>query len=161
MTEMTVTPMQELAIFSLSLISGVIGALIYDILRRIKHFLGINTLLVGIGDIISIVILAIVAYISVYIINDGKVRWYQMFAIFWGFGLYMKYISAYFMKLADFTVEILKIVGKYIHRFIFPFYKVSKNVFLGAFLWVKRCIRCVTKSEKGIFRKIKCIFRKI
>ena len=161
MTEMTVTPIQELAIFSLSLISGVIGALIYDILKRIKHFLGINTLLVGIGDIISIVILAIVAYISVYIINDGKVRWYQIFAIFWGFGLYMKYISIYFAKFADFTVGILKTLGKCINRILFPFYKVAKNVFSGVFLWAKRCIRCATKGEKEIFRKIKCIFRKI
>ena len=161
---MTISPVREIVILSLSLISGYIIGLIYDVLRRIKRYLGFNSLLVDIGDVITFVLLSVCAYMSVYIINDGKVRWYEIFGIFSGFFMYMSYLSSFVVRFLEFVEGMILGLFKVSKKIVKPVFKLImsvKNVFNRFFSGIKLKIISKNRKKSRFFCKIRCIFRKI
>lgn len=161
---MTISPVREIIILSASFLSGCIIGIIYDILKRIKKHLGFNSLLLDIGDVITFILLSLCAYISVYIINDGKVRWYEIFGIFSGFFMYMSYLSCFVVKLLIFAEGAAGCLFGVLRRLIKPLFMLI--LYLSSL--IKRVYRRLIsaffsrKRKKFItFNKIKCIFRKI
>lgn len=161
---MTISPLREIVIFSSSLLSGVIIGVIYDMLRRIKRLLGCSSLLVDIGDVITFLMLSLCAYYAVYIINDGKIRWYEIFGIFSGFFMYMSTLSPYVIR---FFVTFERVIKR-----ILMFAKKILSPVIRLFLWTQKRAknlyfrfktRVLSKKRKKIryLSKIKCIFRKI
>ena len=164
MNTMIISPLQEMTIFLGSILFGMAGAVVYDILRRIKRLLGINSFVIGIGDVISIVILAITAYLAVYILNYGKVRWYMMFGIVVGFGTYMKYFSKYFMLLMDKAEDMMHMILRGLNIAFRPvtlLVRFLKNCIKKAVNHNKRYFRMFFCDKREVLQKIKCIFRKI
>lgn len=161
---MTISPLREIVILSSSLLSGVIIGVIYDILRRIKRILGFNTLLVDIGDVITFLMLSLCAYYSVYIINDGKVRWYEIFGIFSGFFMYMSALSPYVVRIFVICEKVAAGFLRLIKKILTPVLRLV----LRCITWSKKLISrlkmwILSKKRKKImkFDKIKHIFRKI
>lgn len=161
---MTISPLREVVILSSSLLSGVIMGVICDMLRRIKRLFGFNSLLVDIGDVIVFVILSGCAYCSVYIINDGKVRWYEIFGIFSGFFMYMSALSPYVIKMLIFFEKVLGSVLLTIRKILSPLIKIPLRLIAA----MKKRISAVNRKRLSLkfkkifdFSKIKYIFRKI
>ena len=136
---MTISPLREIVILSSSFLSGVVIGIIYDIMRRIKRLFGLNSLLVDIGDVITFLLLSICAYCSVYIINDGKVRWYEIFGIFSGFYMYKSVVSHYVIKLLEFLEGMIR----------------------GAFIVIKKLLTPVAKLVLWMSAGVKKVFGRI
>ena len=161
---MILSPVREMVILSSSFLSGCIIGVTYDILRRIKTHLGFNSLLVDIGDVITFTLLSVCAYYSIYIINDGKVRWYEIFGIFSGFFLYMSMFSHYVIKIIIFAEKAIQMIFCAVMKLIKPFvalFKISKKYVNRLFCRLKLRKSIQKRQKNRIFYKIKCIFRKI
>lgn len=161
---MTISPIKEIIILSSSFLSGIVIGVIYDVLKRIKKHLGFSSLLLDIGDVITFMTLSFCAYCSVYIINDGKVRWYEIFGIFSGFFMYMSFFSPYIVRLLEFFEGIIRKLVKLIKSVARPVVRLLKKVKKVIVRWISVLkIRFSSQKRKKllIFNKIKCIFRKI
>ena len=161
---MTISPLREIIVLSSSLLAGVIIGVIYDILRRIKRFFGFSSLLVDIGDVVIFLSLSLCAYYSVYIINDAKVRWYEIFGIFSGFFMYMSALSHYVVRFLMIFERALIGIINFIKKILTPMFRLFVQGITGAKRRILRLkIWILSKKRKKImkFDKIKHIFRKI
>lgn len=98
----------EIKIFLIFCISGIIIGILFDIFRVIRRTFKISDIHTLIEDIIFGIISALFLIFVIFIYNNGEVRWYMFAGIFTGCGIYLATISKYFIRINVFILSTLK-----------------------------------------------------
>ena len=123
-------PFQE-KVFIIMLIFGMIVGFIYDLFLIKRRLFGTNCFVLFVDDLLFVFISLISFLFTVFCVNNGIFRWYEMLFSFLGFVLYRTTVSRLILfisyKIVDLSVYLLKLVCRI---FISPFTFVFKKIVL-------------------------------
>lgn len=150
-------------LFLIFVINGVIIGVLFDSFRILRKSFKTSDFITTIEDILFWIIAGIIILYSIFVFNDGEIRFFMFIGIFLGTLLYMLLISKYVIKISVSAIKIIKKVLKVIFKIlIFPIqstYKIIKNILrkpiLFCFINLKKNIRQIsTKINKNKNKKI-------
>lgn len=147
----------EVIVLLYSIAAGVFIAIIYDLLKILRTTSSAGSFICAVTDTVFWILATIVMFFIIFLINDGKFRWYQFFGAFSGsiiwfltlsrpftFFIY-KFINIFF-KIFNFFLKILLTPLSFMYNIICVSLYFVLHPFLG-FL-------------KKIFRKIRLNLRR-
>lgn len=153
-------------LFLIFVINGAAIGLLFDIFRILRKSFKTSDIITTIEDILFWIITGIIILYSIFVFNDGEIRFFMFIGIFLGVMLYMLLLSCYIIKISVGIIAIIKrIVGFIFKILIFPIraiYKIIKNILkkpiLFCFINLKKTIRQIgTKISKIRNKKTKKI----
>ena len=136
---MFVTAQEQLFIFIMSVLCGMCLGIFYDLFKVIRRLAKPSALTVGIQDSIFWVIAAVGVFIFLLMIDDGRMRFYELCTIFASWLFYELTISRYIVRAGVFLVSKLLLFIALPVKLICKIFK--KPVFLA-----------VSVSRKGLKR---------
>ena len=153
-------------LFLIFVINGAIIGLLFDIFRILRKSFKTSDIITTIEDILFWIITGIIILYSIFVFNDGEIRFFMFIGIFLGVMLYMLLLSRYIIKVSVKIIEIIKkIIGFIFKILILPIktiYKIIKNILkkpiLFCFINLKKTIRQIgTKISNKKNKKTKKI----
>ena len=161
--------LNQASLFLVFVINGVIIGLVFDIFRILRKSFKTSDAITIIEDILFWIITGIIILYSIFVFNNGEIRFFMFIGIFLGTMLYMLLISRYVIKVSVGIISVIKkIVGFIFKILIFPIqaiYKIIKNILkkpiLFCYINLKKTIRQIaTKISKNKKKKEKKIGEK-
>lgn len=156
--------LSQASLFLIFIINGIIIGIVFDIFRILRKSFKTPDIVTIIEDILFWIITGIIILYSIFVYNNGEIRFFMFIGIFLGAMLYMLLLSNYVIKLSVKTILMLKKLLEYIFKIlIFPIktiYKIIKNILkkpiLFCFINLKKAIRQIlTRISKNIKKKRK------
>ena len=98
---MTENPAIDLTYFAISLLSGIMVGLLYDILRRIRSYLSACDFIINITDIVFLTSVSCLMAYEAYELNYGQLRVYSILSLIAMFFLYRLTVSKYAVLFID------------------------------------------------------------
>lgn len=145
-------------LFLIFVINGALIGLLFDIFRILRKSFKTADIITTIEDIIFWIITGIIILYSVFVFNNGEIRFFMFIGIFLGVGLYMLLLSNYIIKASVAIITVIKKIVVFVFKIIiFPIqciYKITKK------LLKKPILFCIINLKK-IFRQIGTKFMKI
>ena len=92
---MEISLANEAYVFFGSIAGGFLLGIVNDFLKSLKCKKTNKIVFIGISDVFSCVVLALLSFIVIFFLNDGKIRWYEIFGIFMGYIFYYLTISSF------------------------------------------------------------------
>lgn len=118
----------ETIVFLVSINTGLIAGMIYDVYRVFRYFSKPNKVLSAIEDFIFWLIISLVFFFTIIKSTEGILRGYLFFGFILGIGIYFKLISKYIFVFIKTIIQlILDLISEIIKILTFPFRKL--NVF--------------------------------
>lgn len=150
-------------LFLIFVINGAIIGAVFDIFRILRKSFKTSDIITTIEDILFWIIAGIIVLYSIFVFNNGEIRFFMFIGIFLGVMLYMLLLSHYIIKASVAIITIIKRIVSFIFRIvIFPIqkiYKIIKNTLrkpiLFCFINFKKTIRqigtktCKNKNKKN------------
>ena len=115
--------LEQLLSFSIFIIVGIIISMIFDTFRVLRKVKKTTDIITYFEDALFWIITVFIILNSIFIFNNGELRFYIFIGIMIGSILYLIFISKYFIK---FGVNFLKIINKTIKILIQPFSFILK-----------------------------------
>ena len=156
----------QASLFLIFALNGVIIGLLFDIFRILRKSFKTSDIITTIEDIIFWILTGFVILYSIFVFNNGEIRFFMFIGIFLGVMLYMLLLSRYIIKVSVTIISVVKKVLGFIFKIlIFPIqsmYKITKNLLkkpiVFCFINLKKTIRQITtkifknkkKKEKNI-----------
>lgn len=149
-------------LFIVFVINGIIIGLLFDIFRILRKSFKTPDIVTVIEDILFWILTGIIILYSIFVFNNGEIRFFMFIGIFLGAGFYMLLISNYIIKISVKVILIIKKVLTFILKIlIFPIeviYKMTKKLLkrpiLFCFINIKKGIRQIsTKISKNKIKK--------
>lgn len=126
---MTTVHIEQLNLFSVFCISGLIIGIIFDIFRIIRRSFKISDFHTYVEDIILGIIIGIFLIYMLYVYNSGNFRFYMIIALFIGFITYILTISKYFIRINVKIITFLKkFINKTLHIIFLPIMYIIKTL---------------------------------
>ena len=156
-------------LFLIFVIDGFIIGLLFDAFRILRKSFKTSDIITAIEDIVFWIITGIILLYTIFVFNNGEIRFFMFVGIFIGTLLYILLISKYIIKASVSIIKILKKIVTFIFKIIvFPIqsiYKIIKNILrkpiLVCILNIKKTIRQIgTKIYKNKNKKTKKIGEK-
>lgn len=153
-------------LFLIFVINGVIIGLIFDIFRILRKSFKTSDLVTSVEDILFWAITGTIILYSIFVFNNGEIRFYMFIGILLGAILYMLLISHYVIKISVGIISIIKKAVIFIFKILFfpinAIFKIIKNILkkpiLFCFINIKKTIRQIsTKILKNKNKKSKKI----
>lgn len=153
-------------LFLIFVINGAIIGLVFDIFRILRKSFKTSDIITIIQDILFWIITGLIILYSIFVFNNGEIRFFMFIGIFLGVGLYMLLLSRYIIKASVAIITFIKRIIAFIFKIIiFPIqniYKIIKNILkkpiLFCFINMKKTIRQIgTKIYKNKNKKMKKI----
>lgn len=136
----------EADFFAVSLLSGCIIILVYDVLRVLRRLIPHGTLWVAIEDVIYWLSCALFIFAMLYQKNDGLIRGFAICGILVGMIFYNHFISPRVIKWIVFLLQkIIKIVT-------FPIRFLAKQI--------KKPLGFLHKKSRRLLKKMKKLLKK-
>jgi len=145
-------------LFLIFVINGLIIGLLFDVFRILRKSFKTSDLITILQDILFWILTGIIILYSIFVFNNGEIRFFMFIGIFLGAGLYMLLLSKYVIKFSVTIISILKKIISFILKIIFfPLqwiYKITKKLIkrpiLFCFINIKKTIRQIsTKISKN------------
>ena len=137
----------QIGIFLIYFIAGMLICLIYDVFRALRKTVKTSDFVTNLEDTIFWIFVAIFLIYLIFILNNGKIRFFMFIAICLGGISYYFTLSKYFINISVHILGIVKImVKKIISILVIPlklFLKINKKV---------KCIVCI--NLKNISKNI-------
>ncbi|MBR3002128.1 MAG: spore cortex biosynthesis protein YabQ [Clostridia bacterium] len=116
-------------LFSIFVINGLLIGLLFDIFRILRISFKTKDFVTYIEDIIFWILTGAIILYSIFVFNNGEIRFYIFLGILIGIIFYMTLFSTYIIK---FSVEIInfikKIMGKILKIIFTPFIYLGKLI---------------------------------
>lgn len=153
-------------LFLIFAINGVIIGFVFDVFRILRKSFKTSDIITIIQDILFWIITGMIVLYSIFIFNNGEIRFFMFIGIFLGVLLYMVLLSKYIIKISVETIKIVKKIINFVFKIlIFPIksiYNISKKILkrpiLFCFINMKKTIRQIdTKICKNKKKKAKKI----
>ena len=147
-------------LFLIFVINGFLIGLLFDIFRILRKSFKTSDIITIIEDVLFWIITGFIILYSIFVFNNGEIRFFMFIGIFLGTMLYMLLLSKYVIKISVNIITIIKKVLSFIFKIlIFPMqsiYKITKKILkkpiLFCFINLKKAIRQITT---GIFKNKK------
>lgn len=161
--------LNQASLFLIFVINGAIIGLVFDIFRILRKSFKTSDVITIIEDILFWIITGIIILYSIFVFNNGEIRFFMFIGIFLGAMIYMLLISRYVIKVSVGIISVIKKIVSFIFKIlIFPIkaiYKIIKNILkkpiLFCFINLKKTIRqMATKISKNKKKKEKKIGEK-
>jgi len=95
-------------LFLIFVIDGLIIGLLFDTFRILRKSFKTSDLITTVEDILFWIITGIIILYTIFIFNNGEIRFFMFIGIFLGALLYMLLISKYLIKLSVGIIKVLK-----------------------------------------------------
>ena len=146
-------------------LGGMVLGLVFDFFRIFrKNFKGADALL-WLQDILMWAVMLAVVYITLFITNDGKIRWYVFVGFMSGVAVYMVTLSTFIMKISTAVIGFLKkLFSVVITVLLFPVkivYKFLSSPLSKAFNAIRKFFKRIFVRQKDSFLRFCRIFKKI
>lgn len=142
----------QLFLFFVFFVIGAVFALIYDTLKVSVKFVPQKAVFTIIRDVVFWLIVTVVMFGVCLKFNDGEIRFFMLFGIFFGAFMYFNTVSRFVVAVLGFVADLLKKITTYILKILFfPLKLLNKPVFF-AFSFTKN-------NAVKILRKIKFKFK--
>lgn len=139
--------LEQLSNFICFIITGMVLGIIFDIFRILRKSFTTSDIVTNIQDILFGFITGIVLLVSIFLFNDGKLRFYLFLGIAFGIIIYMLSISKYFIKLNVTIIKFIKKVIILITKVFIILLKFIKKIFF-------KPISVICINLKHLFSKI-------
>ena len=156
----------QASLFLVFVLNGIIIGLVFDIFRILRKSFKTSDIITTIEDILFWIITGIIILYSIFVFNNGEIRFFMFIGIFLGVMLYILLLSNYIIKVSVKIIFLAKKIVAFIFKIIiFPVrstYKIIKNILkkpiLFCFINLKKTIRQIgTKISKNKNKKTKKI----
>ena len=107
--------LEQIYIFFIFIICGVIIGIIFDIFRILRKSFKTPDIITYIEDILFWIITCVLFAYTIFTYNNGEIRLYIFIGALVGILMYILTISRYFIK---FCVKIIEIIKKVIKKFV-------------------------------------------
>jgi len=122
-------PTNQDRVFTVMFLLGIVLGILYDLFKIKRHILRAGKCFLIIDDLLFSVLSIILFLLTVFTVNNGIFRWFELFFCFVGFCVYRATISRLFLKLAFSVSDILTYIFKAAIRIIlFPIVFVSDQL---------------------------------
>ncbi len=133
-------PHQEIVAIT-TLIIGVIIGIFYDALVIKRMLLGSGKAVVFIDDMLFMLVSSVVFVMTVFVTNNGVIRWYEFLCCILGFTIYKLTLSKLVLGLFRLIIKLIKFILKTLLKvaitlvkfILSPVFKILKII--GALLW--------------------------
>lgn len=143
-------------LFLIFVINGLLIGLLFDFFRILRLSFKTRDFVTYIEDIIFWIITGIIVLYSIFIFNNGEIRFFMFLGIALGAFLYMTLFSSYIISVSVHIIKFFKkIFGFILKVFVIPFsfvFKILKKIFIRPISFVTINIR---KISTNLFKKIK------
>lgn len=141
-------------LFCIFIINGIIIGILFDFFRILRKTFKTSDLITYIEDSLFWILTGIIILYSIFVFNNGEIRFFIFFGIILGVLLYMLLFSSYIIKINVKMINLIKkIVIKIIKVLLIPFkyfYKIIKKLFFKPVSFV---IINITKSSTKLWKK--------
>lgn len=145
---MTVSSSQQLQMFIVCIIFGLVSGVLFDILRSIRRIYGGGNIHTTVQDILFLVVYISLSILLCYLYDDGRIRYYQVMGAAFGALVYALLFSHFVMK---FFCAIHKL---FIKVFIIPIIKSVRMIWFPikkSSLFFKKKLIKLKKAVKKIY----------
>ncbi|MBR0490550.1 MAG: spore cortex biosynthesis protein YabQ [Clostridia bacterium] len=139
-------------LFLIFIVNGLITGFLFDFFRILRKSFKTKDFVTYIEDIVFWILTGFIVLYSIFVFNNGEIRFFIFLGIALGVLLYMTIFSNSIIKVSVFVIQFIKnIIIKIIHIVSMPFsfiIKIIKKVF-------HKPVSFITLNIKNIFKNIK------
>lgn len=155
----------EMMVLFGTFLGGIVLGLVFDLFRILRKNFKCADKLLWLQDVLMWAVMLAVVYITLFITNDGKIRWYVFVGFITGVAIYMVTVSAFVMKISTAVICFFKKIFSFVFIVLmFPFkivYKFLSKSFSKAFHTTRKLIKRIASRQKDNFLRFRKIFKKI
>lgn len=142
-------------IFFIFVANGIIIGLLFDIFRIIRKTIPTNDFMTYLEDILFWILTGIILLYSIFIFNNGEIRFFMFLATILGTIIYMFFISRYVIKINVAIINFIKNIIKKILKILFtPFIYIYKLLRKTFFKPISFLIINVRKNSTNLYKNI-------
>lgn len=146
---------EQMHSFLLFMLTGIMISILFDLFRISRKIFHTSDIITYIEDALFWIVSGILTLYSIFIFNNGELRFYIFIGIFVGIILYMVFISKYFIKINVMIISFIKrIISKIVNLILIPIkfaFSTIKKIIFKPFSFI--CIN-LRKFVTKIFKKI-------
>lgn len=144
---MYINNLEQLTNFIYFIITGSVLGIVFDIFRILRKSFKTSDFITNIEDILFGIITGIILLSTIFLFNNGELRFYIFLGIILGIIIYMLFISKYFIKLNVIIINFIKKIIIFITKPFIILLKFIKKIFFKPISFI--CI-----NLKHLFKKI-------
>lgn len=144
---MYINNLEQLTNFIYFIITGSVLGIVFDIFRILRKSFKTSDFITNIEDILLGIITGIILLSTIFLFNNGELRFYIFLGTILGIIIYMLFISKYFIKLNVIIINFIKKIIIFITKPSIILLKFIKKIFLKPISFI--CI-----NLKHLFKKI-------
>ena len=112
-------------LFFIFITNGILIGLLFDFFRISRKVIKTNNFTTYIEDIIFWILTGIIILYSVFVFNNGELRFFMFLGVMIGSILYMLFISKYIIKI---NIKIINIIKNFLKIILIPIQFISKII---------------------------------
>lgn len=152
----------EIKFFLVSILSGVVLLIIYDVLRIFRKVVEHGVVWISLEDIVYWVICSVLIFRMMYKMNDGVIRGFSLLGILLGMILYKVSISDYIVKGISFVlIKIKNLIEKIIGFLLKPFKFVLNKIMQFLKFIGRKLMRPLEKLMCFTRNKLRVVYHKL
>ena len=140
-------------LFLIFVINGVIIGILFDFFRILRKSFKTPDFVTYIEDVIFWILTGFLTLYSIFVFNNGEIRFFMFLGIFIGVALYMLLCSTYIIKFSVFIInKTKKIILKIFNIIAYPIkliYKILKKVFINVKNMTQKTTKIINKTIKN------------
>ncbi len=140
-------------LFLIFVINGVIIGILFDFFRILRKSFKTPDFVTYIEDVIFWILTGLLTLYSIFVFNNGEIRFFMFLGIFIGVALYMLLCSTYIIKFSVFIInKTKKIILKIFNIIAYPIkliYKILKKVFINVKNMTQKTTKIINKTIKN------------
>ena len=140
-------------LFLIFVINGVIIGILFDFFRILRKSFKTPDFVTYIEDVIFWILTGLLTLYSIFVFNNGEIRFFMFLGIFIGIALYMLLCSTYIIKFSVFIInKTKKIILKIFNIIAYPInliYKILKKVFINVKNMTQKTTKIINKTIKN------------
>jgi spore cortex biosynthesis protein YabQ len=140
--------------FLLTVGTGLLIGLVFDIYRLVRHLLNLRKMGTGLGDLIFWSVTTVLAFFMLLVGNWGEVRFYVFMGILLGIGGYLRWLSPFTRKLLVNLVRLLSKLLRYtVFIILWPFQLITKLILVPVG-YLGMTLHRIIKGGERLFRQL-------
>lgn len=140
-------------LFLIFVINGVIIGILFDFFRILRKSFKTPDFVTYIEDVIFWILTGLLTLYSIFVFNNGEIRFFMFLGIFIGIALYMLLCSTYIIKFSVFIInKTKKIILKIFNIIAYPIkliYRILKKVFINVKNMTQKTTKIINKTIKN------------
>lgn len=138
----------ELYVLFATFTGGAVLGVVFDLFRIFRKNFKIASCWVWFQDILMWLAALVVVYVTIFVTNSAKVRWYELTGFAAGLTVYMLALSSFVIKIATGVISVVKMVFIFVFRIVSWPFRILFKILSPPSKIVARKVRMWKKSIK-------------